>query len=95
MDELTGSRQASEQSEQAAQEGAVDALLGFIEYLDKRSDELEGALTCDNLDSWDPCVKGFATGTKTGLRIAQDLLYSYLEWVKRRIYFPDEVGPEK
>jgi len=69
----------------------LDTLAAFRSYLRKRSSELTEALTAGvGLDTWDPYLNGFALGMKSGLQVAEDLVYSYAEWVTREVYYPDE-----
>ena len=67
-------------------------LSNFQDYLDKRRKELEGPLTAGvKLDTWDPYLIGYTTGMRAGLEMASNLVASYSEWVRRKIYHPDAI----
>lgn len=91
MNEPPQTEPAKERPALTEREEFQELLFAFREYLGKRCDELEMALTADSLDTSDPYLNGFSRGAKTGLRIAEDLVFSYSEWVKRGIYY---LGPE-
>lgn len=75
----------------------LEAILGnYGNYLDKRRKELEGPLTAGvKLDTWDPYLIGYTTGMRAGLEMASNLVASYSEWVRRKIYHPDAIYPWK
>lgn len=75
----------------------LDALLRNCEdYIDKRRKELDGPLTAGvKLDTWDPYLIGYTTGMRAGLEMASNLVASYSEWVRRKIYHPDAIYPWK
>jgi hypothetical protein len=69
----------------------LDILEAFRQYFGKRRGELNEALSNGmGLDTWDPYLSGFSQGMRSGLEIAEDLVYSYKEWVTREVYWPDE-----
>jgi len=75
----------------------LEAILGnYGDYLDTRRKELEGPLTAGvKLDTWDPYLIGYTSGMRAGLEMASDLVASYREWVRRKIYHPDSIYPWK
>ena len=83
-----------EQIPEWADNEKLDTLEAFRSYLDKRRGELIEALSSERLDTWDPYLNGFSQGMKTGLEIAEDLVWSYMEWVTREVYRPDERSPK-
>jgi len=75
----------------------LEAVLdNFVDYLDARRKELEGSLTAGvGFSTWDPYLIGYTTGMRAGLEMASDLVFSYLEWVRREIYHPEPTCPRK
>jgi hypothetical protein len=71
-------------------------LLNCENYIDQRRKELEGPLTAGvKLDTGDPYLIGYTTGMRAGLEMASNLVGSYQEWVRRKIYHPDAAYPRK
>ena len=69
----------------------LDILSAFRSYLEKRRVEMSEAMNPGmGLETWDPYLLGFSQGMKSGMEIAEDLIYSYMEWVRREVYWPDE-----
>lgn len=74
-----------------AENDKLDILEAFRSYLEKRRLEITEALSPGmSLETWDPYLNGLSQGMKTGLEIAEDLVLSYIEWVTREVYWPDE-----
>lgn len=77
-----------------AQNETLDSLEAFRSYLEKRRLEICEAMSPGvGLETWDPYLSGFAQGMRTGLEIAEDLVYAYSEWIRRGIPYPDEHSP--
>jgi hypothetical protein len=70
-------------------EVAGETLQAFDEYLRNRIMEFELTMKGNKLVSAEPYYLGLSQGMQTGLRMADDLLHSYLEWTKRGVYWPD------
>jgi len=69
----------------------METLGGYREYLEKRKEDLTEALTNGvGMDTWDPYLTGFSQGMKSGLEVAEDLVFSYYEWLSRDIPRPDK-----
>jgi hypothetical protein len=85
------------ESERKFSQDDLEAILVNCEdYIDKRRKELEGPLTAGvKLDTWDPYLIGYTTGMRAGLEMASNLVASYSEWVRRKIYHPDAIYPWK
>ena len=74
-----------------AESEKLDALETFRSYFEKRRLEISEAMDPGaRLETWNPYLSGFAQGMKTGLDIAEDLVYAYTELVSRGVPRPDE-----
>ncbi|HEX9907884.1 MAG TPA: hypothetical protein VGB78_05385 [Thermoplasmata archaeon] len=73
-------------------EADEEVLLSFWRYLGNRRAELRRPLTVgEGLDAESQYLLGYSTGVRAGLEMASDLVWSYLDYVRRGINNPDSI----
>ena len=69
--------ESAEKIRESEETEKVDAIGAFYEFLDLRKKELTQSL--DDMQTWDPFLRGFSRSVATGFEIVEDLIFSWAE----------------